>query len=213
MSPRFAKNTRRRIGLLYHRFYRYSSPDTLKQLPVYTSYIRPHMEYAVPAWDSHLRSHVHGLESLQKFALKVCCKNWNANYEDLLHLSNLPTLPACRRNLKLCFLHRVLCNSTFYTSAPLQPRNVPVNILNTDHQSFVRPFARTNSYFFLSFLTLSSFGIISLPLLVQFLVPFLLNGILDKSCESIIIIIIYIFSFFFCVVTYLISAVLIATYV
>jgi len=31
------KNTRRLIGLFYHRFYRYSSQDTLKQL--YTSYI------------------------------------------------------------------------------------------------------------------------------------------------------------------------------
>ena len=107
------KNIRRLIGLLYRRFCRYSSPVTL-----YTSYIRPHMEYAVPAWDPHL---ITCSWPLQKFALKECCNNWNANYEDLLHLSNLPTLAARRRNLKLCFLHRVLCNSTFYTSARFSP--------------------------------------------------------------------------------------------
>ena len=140
------KNTRRLIGLLYRRFYRYSSQDTLKQL--YTSYIRPHLEYAVPAWDPHLQSHINALESLQKFALKVCTKKWNASYENLLELSGLPTLASRRTNLKLCFLYRVLHNPSLYTTAPLLHRNIPVNVRNASLHSLVRPFAHTNSYFY-----------------------------------------------------------------
>ena len=105
------KNTRRLIGLLYCWFYHYSSQDTLQQL--YTSYIRPHLEYAVPAWDPHLQSHIHTM-----------------------------------------FLYRVLHNSSLYTTAPLLHRNIPVNVRNATLYSLVRPFARTNSYFYSFFSTL-----------------------------------------------------------
>ena len=146
------KNTRRLIGLLYRQFYRYSSQDTLKQL--YTSNIRPHLEYAVPAWDPHLQSHINALESLQKFALKVCTKKWNVNYENLLELSGLSTLASRRTTLKLCFLYTVLHNPSLYTTAPLMHLNIPVNVRNASLYSLVRPFARTNSYFYSFFSTL-----------------------------------------------------------
>ncbi len=139
----YRKYVRTPEGLLYRRFYHYSSQDTLKQL--YTSYIRPHLEYAVPVWDPHLQSHVTALESLQKIALKVCTKHWNTSYEDLLQLSGLPTLATRRTNLKLCFLHRVLQNVSLYPNAPLQRRTVPTN---ASQYSLMRPLARTNSYLY-----------------------------------------------------------------
>ena len=111
------KNTRRLIGLLHCWFYHYSSQDTQKQL--YTSYIRPHLEYTVPAWDPHLQSHINALESLQKIAWKLCTKKWNTDYKNLLELSGFPTLAPRRTNLKLCFLYRVLHNPSLYTTAPL----------------------------------------------------------------------------------------------
>ncbi len=140
------RNTRRPIRLLYCHFYCYWSQGTLKQL--YTSYIRPHLEYAVPVWDPHLRSHVTTLEFLQKFALKVCTKHWNTSYEDLLQLSGLPKLATRRTNLNLWFLHRVLKNVSLYPNAPLQHQTVPTCVGNASQYSLVRPLARTNNYLY-----------------------------------------------------------------
>ena len=106
------------------------------------------MEYAVPAWDPHLKSHIKALESLQKFALKVCTKKWNASYENLLEIFGLSTLASRRTNLKLCFLYQVLHNSSLYFVAPLLHRNIPVNVRNASLLSLVRPFAHTNSYLY-----------------------------------------------------------------
>ena len=45
--------TRRLIGLLYRRFYKFSSCSTMLRL--YVSFIRPHLEYAAAAWDPFLK--------------------------------------------------------------------------------------------------------------------------------------------------------------
>ena len=82
--------TRKLIGLLYRRFYKYSSPNTL--LKLYVSFIRPHLEYTLGAWDPFLKKDIDLIEDMQKFALKVCLKSWNASYYDLLKQSNLPSL-------------------------------------------------------------------------------------------------------------------------
>ena len=58
------------LGLLYRRFYHDADQDTLRQL--YISIVQPHMEYAAPVWDPHLRKDQDLLESAQKFACKMC---------------------------------------------------------------------------------------------------------------------------------------------
>ena len=63
---------RRLVGLLYRRFYKWSDPSTL--LKLYIAYIRQHLEYCVCVWDPHLVKDTDMLESVQKFAFKVCCK-------------------------------------------------------------------------------------------------------------------------------------------
>ena len=82
--------TRRLIGILYRRFYKHSSPNTLLRL--YTSFIRPHLEYAAAAWDPFLKKDIALLEDVQKFALRVCTKSWDTSYSDLLLTSHLPSL-------------------------------------------------------------------------------------------------------------------------
>ena len=47
------------------KFYAYSNSSTLLQL--YILYNQPHLEYAVPVWDTHQQGHI-----MKKFALKVC---------------------------------------------------------------------------------------------------------------------------------------------
>ena len=50
------------LGLLYRRFYNFSNTDTLVQL--YTSLVRPHLEYACPVWVPHLTKDIQALESV-----------------------------------------------------------------------------------------------------------------------------------------------------
>jgi len=68
------------------------------------SLVRPHTEYATPAWDPPLLSDINSLENVQKFALHVCCKQWDTAYSELLSWSNVPSLENRRLYLKLCHL-------------------------------------------------------------------------------------------------------------
>ena len=59
---------------------------------MYKLLVRPHLEYAAPVWSPHLVKDITSLENVQKFALRMCHKNWDAGYQELLDLSTLPTL-------------------------------------------------------------------------------------------------------------------------
>ena len=50
------------------------------------------MEYAAPVWDPHQLGLIKCLENVQKFALKVCMKSWNIDYESMLTSCNLTSL-------------------------------------------------------------------------------------------------------------------------
>ena len=96
------KKTRKLIRLLYRNFYQFSNPSTL--LKLYKSLIRPHMDYACAIWDPHLEKDIKLIVDVQKFALRVCSKSWNSNYESLLSYCHVPTLTNRRKVLKLCLL-------------------------------------------------------------------------------------------------------------
>ena len=101
---------RRLVGLLCRQFYKWSSPATLSSL--YGSLVRPHLEHAAPAWNPYLAMDINSLESVQRFALKVCLKQWNTPYCQLLNQSRLSDLSTCRKHLSLCY---------FYNSCISQP--------------------------------------------------------------------------------------------
>ena len=84
------KKTRKQIGLLYRNFYRFADSSIL--LKLYTSLVRLHTEYACAIWDPHLSKNILAIEGTQKFALRVCLKNWRADYDLLLNLAHLPRL-------------------------------------------------------------------------------------------------------------------------
>ena len=48
------------------------------------------------------------LESVQRFALRMCLKQWDLGYQDLLDLSQFPTLENRRLYLKLCTLYKII---------------------------------------------------------------------------------------------------------
>ena len=138
------KRARQEIGIIYRRFYRHTNCSTL--LKLYLAFVRPHLEYAAPVWDPHQLGHIHSIERVQKFALKVCSKRWNEDYDHLCNLFNLPTLSDRRRYLKLCFLYQIIHSSH---ESPIVRRSMPTQNLR-NHSPFLyhRPAAHTNAYYY-----------------------------------------------------------------
>ena len=75
--------------MLYRQFYAWA--DTSTMLRIYVTCIRPHLEYACQLWDPYT------LESVQKFACKVCLKQWDMNYESMLEQLDLTPLSQRRK--------------------------------------------------------------------------------------------------------------------
>ena len=76
--------TRKLVGLLYRRFSSNASSNAMVKY-IYTSFIRPSLEYASIVWSPYLMGENQALEKVQKFALKVCLKTWSSSYEDLYY--------------------------------------------------------------------------------------------------------------------------------
>jgi len=81
---------KRMVGLLYRRFYKDASPETLFQM--YLALVRPHTEYANQVWDPHLQKDIDQLERVQKFALHMGAKQRDLGYAELLNRFKVPSL-------------------------------------------------------------------------------------------------------------------------
>ena len=134
---------RKVLGLLYRRFYNYASNDCLKQL--YISLARPHLEYAAALWDPHTAKDIQLLENTQKFALKLITHNWDSCYQDLLALSDLPSLSSRRLHSKLSQLYRIVHGLCYFPEGIVEMRPSRSERLQRSLTLF-QPFARTNSY-------------------------------------------------------------------
>ena len=106
------KKIRKILGLIYRQFYSFSDPTTL--ISLYTSLVRSHLEYLCTVWDPHLKREIEELESVQKFALRMCSKRWRESYSTLLLLTEIPTLATQRSELKLCYFlpYSIITRST-----------------------------------------------------------------------------------------------------
>ena len=100
------------LGLLYHWFYQHADQQTLRQL--YISIVQPHMEYTAPVWDPHLRKNQNLLESRQKFAGKTMTKTWDRGYDELLNMTNLPSLADRRLYFKRCSLYKIVYDLSYF---------------------------------------------------------------------------------------------------
>ena len=117
------KRTRKHIGMLYRNFYRFADSPTL--LKLYILLVRPHTEYACILWDPHLAKDILAVEKPQKFALRVCCKDWQANYDLLLSRCGISHLSSRRQFLTLCMLFNIFKDLIAYPCSPLSRRISP----------------------------------------------------------------------------------------
>ena len=93
------------IGLLYRRFYGNADPATI--LILYGILVRPHLEYACQVWSPYTQRDKDLLENVQKFALRMSFRQWNASYPELLNHCNISTLTECRLYLSLCLMYKI----------------------------------------------------------------------------------------------------------
>ena len=79
---RICSKTCKLTGMLYRCFH---LCDPQVMLRLYKAFIRPHFKYAPQVLDPHLIRDIELLEKVQKFALRVCMRNWSATYAELLN--------------------------------------------------------------------------------------------------------------------------------
>lgn len=135
---------RKNLGLIYRKFYQDATPSTLKVL--YIAFVRTQLEYAVPVWDPHLKKDISALESVQRFASRMCLKTWqDLSYEDRLRHLCLTSLENRRKFLNLCYLFKIKNDLTHFPNSPLH--SVTTHHATRSHSSTLYvPIAKTNSF-------------------------------------------------------------------
>ena len=131
------------LGYLYRIFYRNVQPSSLCDL--FTALIRPILEYASQVWDPYTLKNKHKIESLQKYALRICSGRWSASYEELLDLFELPTLASRREYLRVITLHKFHSGHSYLPPdiLNLQPAT---STRSSTSNSYRIPFARTAQF-------------------------------------------------------------------
>ena len=116
-------------------------------LKIYLTCIRPDLEYAVQVWSPYQKGHLNALESVQKFALKVCFKQWSLDYQSLLRTYGIQTLEKRRQYLNLCFLYNVLSGVyTFPEPSSIKFKPVSNHFTRSHKCQLLIPKARTLSH-------------------------------------------------------------------
>ena len=114
---------------------------------LYTSLVRPHLEYGVEVWNPYLHKDIAALENVQKVALRVCFKKWSFNYQDLLELSHLQSFQDRRSFRSLTTLFKIIYDIVYFPPDLLPPSLSPSGLRsNISGNRFKIPFARTNQY-------------------------------------------------------------------
>ena len=115
---------------------------------LYLSLVRPHLEYACSVWDPHTQGSIDALEKVQKFALRMVTKRWDAGCDELNNLVNLPTLQHRRLQLKLCQLYKIIHGLSYFPDNIFIPRQNYYSCRSSNNMAFVRPFAHTNAFLY-----------------------------------------------------------------
>ena len=93
------RRSQKLLDLIYRQFYNTCSPNTI--LSLYTTIVRPVLEYGSIIWDPKSTLLISSLQKVQHFALKIASKSWSSSSESLLSKFHLPTLHLRRTKAKL----------------------------------------------------------------------------------------------------------------
>ena len=132
------------LGMLYRQFSNHSSEPAMIRL--YLTLVRPVLEYGAEVWHPHLIKDIQALENVQKFALRICSKQWQMSYPDLLNHFKIPTLENRRLFLSLCTFFKIV-NKINYFPPALIPPHTPLSVLRSSNPyNYSVSFSRTTRY-------------------------------------------------------------------
>ena len=130
--------------MIYRNFYFHSSPDYLPYL--YKSLVRPHLEYCNVIWDPDVIFLKNRLMEVEKFALRMCFKQWHTPYPDLILLANIMPLEIRRLRSKLHLVYKFIYKLAFIPDSIFIPSfNRKSNRLN--HTLALMPYSCSHNYF------------------------------------------------------------------
>ena len=109
---------------------------------VYWSTIYMALQYQ----ERHVKRDIQMLESVQKFACKVCLKCWDMDYDNMLHCLDLPLLRVRRQHLKLITMFNIINGDIVF---PAGIFNLHQRLSQRNNSSvFHRLHSRTNYFYF-----------------------------------------------------------------
>ena len=107
-----------------------------------------HLEYTCPVWAPYTCKDTELLESVQRFACKMVTHCWSSSYEELLALTNLPTLEKRRLHLKLSHLYKIVHHQSFFPDEIVLFReHLQYNSQSVHALTLQQPIAHTHSYY------------------------------------------------------------------
>ena len=106
----------------------YSHLDIITLRSLFTTLVRPHVEYGAPIWQPHLKMDIKAIEKVQKRATKQISSLRNLTYTERLKRLNLPTLRFRRLRGDMIEVYKMLHH--IYDSS-LPPLLEPVTDSNT----------------------------------------------------------------------------------
>lgn len=73
---------------------------------------------ACQVWDPHLKKDIEALESVQKFSLRACTRQWDTPNLTLLNSFHLPKLTDRRQCVKLCTMYKIIHGLVDFPNSP-----------------------------------------------------------------------------------------------
>ena len=95
--------------------------------------------------EDELNKDTSALEKVQKFGLRICSRNWNASYQELLDTFHLPSLENRRLYLSLSTFFKIIHNLIYFPSS-FHPSPVSSSLRCNHAHQYCIPFARTNHF-------------------------------------------------------------------
>ena len=134
------KKLKKLIGILFRRFYAHT--NQLTPFKLYIALIRPHLEYACQVWNPYLKKETEQLEKVQRFALRMCMKQWDASYSDLFGVVCHFNISRPEKVLKsLCYVYHSTQPSPFSAKRICLPA-----LRSSQNCQFIQPFAKSNAF-------------------------------------------------------------------
>ena len=147
------KKARSVLGIIYHKISK-NTNDPLTLLRLYTALVRPHLEHAAQVWNPYLEKDIQCIENVQKFALRICAKDYTVSYVHLLDVFLLPSLKNRRLYLSLCSFYSIVNGLAHFPkcTAILTTHPMCSSRSHSPHMYMI-PFARCNAFKYSFFCT------------------------------------------------------------